>query len=112
MLQQITQQIEGHTICALGDAAALPVIGLLRHFRCGNEANMLLIRSAGCKSKTVELVSIALATQQHWHQEVGWQLRCSCRDGGVLCAAHTSLSAGALLRCLSATAGNSNVAVG
>ncbi|CAI5465244.1 unnamed protein product [Closterium sp. Yama58-4] len=33
MLQEITKQIEGHTICALGDAAAWPVQGLLRHFR-------------------------------------------------------------------------------
>lgn len=33
MLQELTKQIEGHTICALGDAAAWPVQGLLRHFR-------------------------------------------------------------------------------
>jgi NADH dehydrogenase (ubiquinone) flavoprotein 1 len=33
MLQEITKQIEGHTICALGDAAAWPVQGLIRHFR-------------------------------------------------------------------------------
>ena len=29
----ITKQIEGHTICALGDAAAWPIQGLIRHFR-------------------------------------------------------------------------------
>lgn len=29
----ITTRIEGHTICALGDAAAWPVQGLVRHFR-------------------------------------------------------------------------------
>jgi NADH:ubiquinone oxidoreductase subunit F (NADH-binding) len=29
----VTKQIEGHTICALGDAAAWPVQGLIRHFR-------------------------------------------------------------------------------
>jgi NADH-ubiquinone oxidoreductase-F iron-sulfur binding region len=29
----VQQQIEGHTICALGDAAAWPVQGLIRHFR-------------------------------------------------------------------------------
>jgi len=29
----VTQQIEGHTICAFGDGAAWPVQGLLRHFR-------------------------------------------------------------------------------
>jgi len=33
MLYELTKQIEGHTICALGDAAAWPVQGLLRHFR-------------------------------------------------------------------------------
>merc|ERR1712238_375926 len=33
MLEEISRQIEGHTICALGDAAALPVQGLLRHFK-------------------------------------------------------------------------------
>ncbi|MBL6785364.1 MAG: NADH-quinone oxidoreductase subunit NuoF [Rickettsiales bacterium] len=32
-LYDITKQIEGHTICALGDAAAWPVQGLIRHFR-------------------------------------------------------------------------------
>ena len=30
---QISQQIEGQTICALGDAAAWPIQGLIRHFR-------------------------------------------------------------------------------
>jgi len=33
MLEELTTQIEGHTICALGDAAAWPVQGLIRHFR-------------------------------------------------------------------------------
>lgn len=32
-LESVTHQIEGHTICALGDAAAWPVQGLIRHFR-------------------------------------------------------------------------------
>jgi hypothetical protein len=32
-LQELTKEIEGHTICALGDAAAWPVQGLIRHFR-------------------------------------------------------------------------------
>jgi NADH-quinone oxidoreductase subunit F len=32
-LQQVTKQIEGHTICALGDAAAWPIQGLIKHFR-------------------------------------------------------------------------------
>ena len=33
MLQQLTKQVEGHTICALGDAAAWPIQGLIKHFR-------------------------------------------------------------------------------
>jgi NADH-quinone oxidoreductase subunit F len=33
LLEEVTFQIEGHTICALGDAAAWPVQGLIRHFR-------------------------------------------------------------------------------
>jgi NADH-quinone oxidoreductase subunit F len=32
-LLDVTKQIEGHTICALGDAAAWPIQGLIRHFR-------------------------------------------------------------------------------
>ena len=33
MLLSVTKQVEGHTICALGDAAAWPIQGLVRHFR-------------------------------------------------------------------------------
>ena len=33
LLLEVTKEIEGHTICALGDAAAWPVQGLIRHFR-------------------------------------------------------------------------------
>ncbi len=33
LVEEVTRQIEGHTICALGDAAAWPVQGLIRHFR-------------------------------------------------------------------------------
>merc|ERR1711871_1046328 len=33
MLDEITRQIEGHTICALGDAAAWPPQGLIRHYQ-------------------------------------------------------------------------------
>jgi NADH-quinone oxidoreductase subunit F len=32
-LYDVTKQVEGHTICALGDAAAWPIQGLIRHFR-------------------------------------------------------------------------------
>lgn len=33
MLLDVSRQVEGHTICALGDAAAWPIQGLIRHFR-------------------------------------------------------------------------------
>ena len=33
MLFDVTKQVEGHTICALGDAAAWPIQGLIRQFR-------------------------------------------------------------------------------
>ncbi len=33
LLLEVTTEIEGHTICALGDAAAWPIQGLIRHFR-------------------------------------------------------------------------------
>ncbi|WP_075214658.1 NADH-quinone oxidoreductase subunit NuoF [Mongoliimonas terrestris] len=33
MLFQVTKQVEGHTICALGDAAAWPIQGLIKNFR-------------------------------------------------------------------------------
>lgn len=33
LLEEVTHQVEGHTICALGEAAAWPVQGLIRHFR-------------------------------------------------------------------------------
>jgi NADH-quinone oxidoreductase subunit F len=33
MLLDVTYEVEGHTICALGDAAAWPIQGLIRHFR-------------------------------------------------------------------------------
>lgn len=32
-LEEVTHQIEGHTICGLGDAASWPIQGLIRHFK-------------------------------------------------------------------------------
>lgn len=40
MLWELSKQIEGHTICALGDGAAWPAQGLIRHFRPLLEARM------------------------------------------------------------------------
>ncbi len=46
ILDQVTRQVEGHTICALGDAAAWPVQGLIRHFK-----PLMLERIAEYKAK-------------------------------------------------------------
>ncbi len=40
MLLEVSKQVEGHTICALGDAAAWPVQGLITHFRHEIEARI------------------------------------------------------------------------
>jgi NADH-quinone oxidoreductase subunit F len=45
MLLDVSYEIEGHTICALGDAAAWPVQGLIRHFRPEIEARIAQYRS-------------------------------------------------------------------
>ncbi|MBP2230607.1 NADH-quinone oxidoreductase subunit F [Azospirillum agricola] len=46
LLLQVTKQIEGHTICALGDAAAWPIQGLFRHFRPEVERRIQAYRNA------------------------------------------------------------------
>jgi NADH:ubiquinone oxidoreductase subunit F (NADH-binding) len=47
MLEEISRQIEGHTICALGDAAAWPVQGLIRNFRPVIEERIAKYKAAG-----------------------------------------------------------------
>jgi NADH-quinone oxidoreductase subunit F len=46
-LEQVTKQIEGHTICALGDAAAWPIQGLIRHFRPMMEERIAAYKARG-----------------------------------------------------------------
>ena len=41
MLLDVSKEIEGHTICAHGDASAWPIQGLMRHFRPEVEARIL-----------------------------------------------------------------------
>ena len=41
LLLDVASQIDGHTICALGDAAAWPIQGLMRHFRPEVERRLL-----------------------------------------------------------------------
>lgn len=45
-LLEVTTQVEGHTICALGDAAAWPIQGLIRHFRPELEARIDAYKNA------------------------------------------------------------------
>jgi NADH-quinone oxidoreductase subunit F len=45
LLLDVTTQVEGHTICALGDAAAWPIQGLFRHFRHEVEERIANYRS-------------------------------------------------------------------
>jgi NADH-quinone oxidoreductase subunit F len=49
MLLEVTYEIEGHTICALGDAAAWPIQGLIRHFRPEMEARIKQYREAAVR---------------------------------------------------------------
>ena len=52
LLEDVTRRIEGHTICALGDAAAWPIQGLIRHFRDEMEAKILAL--AGTRADAAE----------------------------------------------------------
>ena len=45
MLLELSKQIEGRTICALGDAAAWPIQGLMRHFRPEVEKRIAAFRA-------------------------------------------------------------------
>lgn len=58
MLEELTKQIEGHTICALGDAAAWPVQGLIRHFRhvIEDRIDEYWANNPGVRKTTVESV--------------------------------------------------------
>lgn len=56
-LYQVTKEIEGHTICALGDAAAWPVQGLIRHFRDEMEDRILKYRDAAHKGNPVPVAA-------------------------------------------------------
>ncbi len=60
MLEQVTRQIEGHTICALGDAAAWPIQGLIRHFRPVIEERIVAYRAG---PRVVTPVNLPLAAE-------------------------------------------------
>jgi NADH-quinone oxidoreductase subunit F len=54
MLLEVTYEIEGHTICALGDAAAWPVQGLIRHFRPEMERRIAQYRQRAAAAQAAE----------------------------------------------------------
>ncbi len=60
MLEQVTRQVEGHTICALGDAAAWPIQGLIRHFRPVIEQRIADYRGG---QKAVTQINLPLAAE-------------------------------------------------
>ncbi len=51
LLWDVSKQVEGHTICALGDAAAWPVQGLIRHFRPEIEARIDAYQGHAARTK-------------------------------------------------------------
>jgi NADH-quinone oxidoreductase subunit F len=53
-LLDVTSEVEGHTICALGDAAAWPIQGLIRHFRPELERRILEKRGATALMEAAE----------------------------------------------------------
>ena len=60
MLEQVTRQVEGHTICALGDAAAWPIQGLIRHFRPIIEERIAAYRAG---PKVVTPINLPMAAE-------------------------------------------------
>ncbi len=63
MLDQVSRQIEGHTICALGDAAAWPIQGLIRHFRPQMEQRIAAYKAAGLRPLAATPGNMPLAAE-------------------------------------------------
>ncbi|HEY8963937.1 MAG TPA: NADH-quinone oxidoreductase subunit NuoF [Alphaproteobacteria bacterium] len=61
MLLDISKQIEGHTICAHGDASAWPIQGLFRHFRPMVEERILQYRKNAEREKGFMAVTSEVA---------------------------------------------------
>jgi NADH:ubiquinone oxidoreductase subunit F (NADH-binding) len=65
MLEELSFQIEGHTICALGDAAAWPVQGLIRHFRHEIEDRIDSYKADHPENNVRKFISYAPASGGH-----------------------------------------------
>ncbi|MCY4445517.1 MAG: NADH-quinone oxidoreductase subunit NuoF [Rhodobacteraceae bacterium] len=57
MLYNVSKQVEGHTICALGDAAAWPIQGLIRHYR--DELEDRIVTSKKLTTQEPQLAQVA-----------------------------------------------------
>ena len=65
-LEQVTKQVEGHTICALGDAAAWPIQGLIRHFRPVMEERIAAYKASHAPTfmaQTMQTAPLAIAAE-------------------------------------------------
>ena len=74
MLLDVASQVEGHTICGLGDAAAWPIQGLFRHFRArdrGAHRQLPLAASRTCRARRCRRRSRALsfAVPARWRSD-------------------------------------------
>ena len=56
-LYEVTKQVEGHTICAFGDAAAWPIQGLIRHFR--PEMEQRIRENTAIENRVVDVLEAA-----------------------------------------------------
>jgi NADH-quinone oxidoreductase subunit F len=54
MLQEVTTEIEGHTICALADGAVWPVQGLIRHFKPEMQRRIAEYRAVAPRAQAAE----------------------------------------------------------
>jgi NADH-quinone oxidoreductase subunit F len=54
LLQEMTTEIEGHTICALADGAVWPVQGLIRHFRPEMQRRIAEYRALASRTQAAE----------------------------------------------------------
>lgn len=63
MLHDVTKEIEGHTICAHGDASAWPVQGLIRHFRDEMEDRIKEYRKTAPKSGRAGIAAVPVSAE-------------------------------------------------
>ena len=59
LLNSVADNIQGRTICALGDAAAMPVRAMIKHFR---DEFVAMIEHRRCRSAR------HAATAAEWHE--------------------------------------------